>query len=177
MRHLLSVLSHDIKWWKYVCNLSLINWKKRLLLHASPTRFHCGTMKCFSYQNVLTLRPVPSGTAAEFGWTFHCISNAEKLKYLSFKEMLWEACLGWKLLIQSALRKPFFTFLANKPELLETSLSHMKWSEEKSHSVMSAFFETPWTVGRQSPLSMEFSRQECWSELPFPSPHSTIERQ
>ena len=22
----------------------------------------------------------------------------------------------------------------------------------------------------QAPLSMEFSRQECWSELPFPSP-------
>ena len=29
---------------------------------------------------------------------------------------------------------------------------------------------TPWTVARQAPLSMEFSRQECWSELPFPSP-------
>ena len=31
-------------------------------------------------------------------------------------------------------------------------------------------FVTPWTVARQSPLSMEFSRQEYWSELPFPSP-------
>ena len=29
---------------------------------------------------------------------------------------------------------------------------------------------TPWTVAHQVPLSMEFSRQECWSELPFPSP-------
>ena len=29
---------------------------------------------------------------------------------------------------------------------------------------------TPWTVGRQVPLSMEFSRQEYWSGLPFPSP-------
>jgi len=29
---------------------------------------------------------------------------------------------------------------------------------------------TPWTVGHQVPLSMEFSRQEYWSELPFPSP-------
>ena len=28
----------------------------------------------------------------------------------------------------------------------------------------------PWTVGRQSPLSMGFSRQEYWSGLPFPSP-------
>ena len=29
---------------------------------------------------------------------------------------------------------------------------------------------TPWTVARQTPLSMGFSRQECWSGLPFPSP-------
>ena len=31
-------------------------------------------------------------------------------------------------------------------------------------------FATPWTVVRQAPLSMEFSRQEYWSGLPFPSP-------
>ena len=29
---------------------------------------------------------------------------------------------------------------------------------------------TPWTVAHQAPLSMEFSRQEYWSGLPFPSP-------
>ena len=28
-------------------------------------------------------------------------------------------------------------------------------------------FATPSTVARQSPLSMEFSRKECWSGLPF----------
>ena len=31
-------------------------------------------------------------------------------------------------------------------------------------------FATAWTVARQVPLSMEFSRQEYWSGLPFPSP-------
>ena len=31
-------------------------------------------------------------------------------------------------------------------------------------------FVTPWTVARQAPLSMEFSRQEYWSGLPFSSP-------
>ena len=30
--------------------------------------------------------------------------------------------------------------------------------------------ETPWTVARQAPLSMGFSRQEYWSGLPFHSP-------
>ena len=29
---------------------------------------------------------------------------------------------------------------------------------------------TPWTVARQVPLSMGFSRQGYWSRLPFPSP-------
>ena len=31
-------------------------------------------------------------------------------------------------------------------------------------------FVTPWTVAHQTPPSMEFSRQEYWSGLPFPSP-------
>ena len=31
-------------------------------------------------------------------------------------------------------------------------------------------FVTPWTVAHQVPLSMEFSRQDYWSGLPFPSP-------
>ena len=30
-------------------------------------------------------------------------------------------------------------------------------------------FRTPWTVAYQTPPSMGFSRQECWSGLPFPS--------
>ena len=30
--------------------------------------------------------------------------------------------------------------------------------------------ETPWTVACQVPLSMEFSRQEYWSGLLFPTP-------
>ena len=35
-------------------------------------------------------------------------------------------------------------------------------------------FATPWTVARRAPLSMEFSRQEYWSRLPFPSPVYTL---
>ena len=31
-------------------------------------------------------------------------------------------------------------------------------------------FATPWTVAHQAPLPMEFSRQEYWSEVPFPTP-------
>ena len=31
-------------------------------------------------------------------------------------------------------------------------------------------FETPWTIAHQAPLSMGFSREEYWSELPRPPP-------
>ena len=42
-------------------------------------------------------------------------------------------------------------------------------SEVKSLSRV-RFFATPWTVADQAPLSMGFSRQECWNGLPFSSP-------
>ena len=45
-------------------------------------------------------------------------------------------------------------FLMHVPD----SLSHVQ------------LFATPWTIAYQAPPSMGFSRQECWSGLPFPSP-------
>ena len=43
-----------------------------------------------------------------------------------------------------------------------------------SRSVMSDS-ATPWTVACQAPLSMEFSGQEYWSGLPFPSPGDLLD--
>ena len=45
----------------------------------------------------------------------------------------------------------------------------MPWSEVKSLSRV-RLFVTPWTVADQAARSMGFSRQGCWSRLPFPSP-------
>ena len=45
--------------------------------------------------------------------------------------------------------------------------------ESESHSVLSDSV-TPWTVACQAPLSMEFSRQEYWNRLPFPSPKGDL---
>ena len=47
------------------------------------------------------------------------------------------------------------------------------WERGRVHvSVLSRvqLFVTPWTVACQAPVSMEFSRQEYWSGLVFPSP-------
>ena len=42
-----------------------------------------------------------------------------------------------------------------------------KRTQSFSHVLL---FVTLWTVAYQVPLSMEFSRQEYWSELPFAPP-------
>ena len=63
---------------------------------------------------------------------------------------------------------------------------HTEWSKserEKQISYLNTYmkvkvkslsrvrlFATPWTVTYQAPPSMGFSRQECWSALPLPSP-------
>ena len=45
------------------------------------------------------------------------------------------------------------------------------WERKKLKSLSRVrLFATPWTVAHQAPPSMGFSRQECWSGLPFPSP-------
>ena len=37
-------------------------------------------------------------------------------------------------------------------------------------SVMSDSLGPPWTIAHQTPLFIEFSRQEYWSGFPFPTP-------
>ena len=44
----------------------------------------------------------------------------------------------------------------------------VKWKVKSLSRVQ--LFATPWMVADQAPPSMEFSRQEYWSGLPFPSP-------
>ena len=44
-----------------------------------------------------------------------------------------------------------------------------------SHFGHVQLFVTPWTVARQAPLSMGFSRQEYWSGLPCPLPGDLLD--
>ena len=53
---------------------------------------------------------------------------------------------------------------------LSTRIPHER-KKVKSLSCV-RLFATPWTLGHHAPLSMEFSRQEYCSGLPFPSPHA-----
>ena len=51
----------------------------------------------------------------------------------------------------------------------------INWEKDKRGDMLSCFsnvqlFVILWTVAHQPSMSMEFSRQESWSGLPFPSP-------
>ena len=49
--------------------------------------------------------------------------------------------------------------------------THLLVDNSESESVSCVqLLETPWTVARQAPLSLEFSRQEYGNGLLFPSP-------
>ena len=45
-----------------------------------------------------------------------------------------------------------------------------KWKVKVKMLSRIQLLATPWTAAYQAPLSMGFSRQECWSGLPLPSP-------
>ena len=52
-----------------------------------------------------------------------------------------------------------------------SSIHVWMWVKVKVKSLICVWlFVTPWTVAYQAPPSMGFSRQECWSGLPLPSP-------
>ena len=59
-------------------------------------------------------------------------------------------------------------FLSHRHQNTRSLTISQKEKKEKPLSRV-WLFATPWTVAYQAPLSMGFSRQECWSGLPFPS--------
>ena len=65
--------------------------------------------------------------------------------------------------VRKVLALPWSCSHPNLPSITPASL------ESESHSVVSDSV-IPWTVACQAHLSMEFSRQEYWNGLLFPSP-------
>ena len=49
-----------------------------------------------------------------------------------------------------------------------------KWKVKEKMLSCVRLLATPWTADYQAPLSMGFSRQECWSGMPLPSPINII---
>ena len=56
-------------------------------------------------------------------------------------------------------------------DFCHATISELGWKVKvKVSFAQSCLTVFPWTRGHQASLSMEFSRQEYWSGLPFPSP-------
>ena len=51
-----------------------------------------------------------------------------------------------------------------------------KWKVKVKSLSRVQLLATPWTGAYQAPLSMGFSRQECWSGVPLPSPYLSSKR-
>ena len=63
-----------------------------------------------------------------------------------------------------------FLFLVLKEKLLAIKL----WTYENVVTQSCLTLCDPWSAACQAPLSVEFSRQEYWSGLPFPSPERKV---
>ena len=57
------------------------------------------------------------------------------------------------------------------PQVSVVMAQHLCYEGMHAKSLQSCpTLRAPWTIPCQAPLSMGFSKQEYWSELPFPSP-------
>ena len=93
--------------------------------------------------NAIWARNEKVGSSADTG-----ITLTHTQSFLRKEVLIWSVCLFWRE--------------------RDTRFSSMLLLF--SCKVMSSSFRTLWTVARQATLSMEFSRQEYWSGLPFPPP-------
>ena len=101
-------------------------------------------------------------------WTIAC----QALLSMGFsRQEYWR---GWPQpppgdLPNPGIKPASLTSLALAGEFFTSSAT---WEAQKKVKLLSRvwLFATPWTVACQTPLSVGFSRQGYWSELPFPSP-------
>ena len=91
-----------------------------------------------------------------------CSENPSGRKTGSFEPQDWKQvrfcwCKDWKSAYQMVWEG-------------KTEFHFRLWKCEWKLLSRVLLFPIPWTVARQTPLSMGFPRQEYWNRLPFPSP-------
>ena len=100
----------------------------------------------------------------------HTFSSTEWGLYLASVLLVISEIIKWGT-IGSTLKKykystgAHYHHLMDLPHWLFTTL----WKSESVSRPVVSDSAISWTEAHQAPLSMEFSRQEYWSRLPFPS--------
>ena len=103
-----------------------------------------------------------------FAWGGQSTGVSALASFLPKKSQGWSPSewTGWISLKSKGLSSIFSNTTVQKHQFFSSQIS----SQSNCHIHTWPQDATPWTVARQLPLSMESSRQEYWSGLPFPSP-------
>ena len=116
-------------------------------------------------------------------WKSLWTEEPDSLQFMGLQEvkhdLVTEYAVNTHVLITLILQLKFcYIFFSSIYLLIYLSKIHLTFcafqSKLQIYSVMSDFVSL-WTISRQSPLSMEFSRQEYWSEVPFPPPGGLLD--
>ena len=85
----------------------------------------------------------------------------------------WVPSLGWEDLLEKEVT-PHPGVLAWRilwtEELRTVQSMRLQWAAKQDPYGPVRLIANTWTIAQQAPLSLEFSRQEYWAGLPFPSP-------
>ena len=110
----------------------------------------------------------------------HCwsVSHSVTSNSANLWTMALQVPLSWNFLAKNTEVGSHFIlqgiFQPRSPALQAHSLpSEPPGNMQSNHACVLShvwLFATLWLIAHQAPLSMEFSRQEYWSGLPFPSP-------
>ena len=141
------------------------NWEK------TRWKGHSQTPMTHFYQFGLKKKPEKGNVETVFQWRLSYLCT---LVYHWFVHLCWTTWLGSAVVLYF---KCFIYFALHGMCVLCAKLLQLGLFVTLCHSVslwLSWLFVTPWTVARQAPLSMGFSRQECWSGLPCPPPEDLL---
>ena len=99
-------------------------------------------------------------------------------------QMLNQPWITWHISHQVMLYNTFY-ILRPIPGILQARTlewvpisfsSAWKWKVKVKSLSCVWLLSTPWTAAYQAPLPMGFSRQECWSGSPLPSPNTAVKQ-
>ena len=90
--------------------------------------------------------------------------------FLSVRLLHMLLLLSETLFVADAYYYYYFYFMSHPFSPAGFSVAVLDCSSEVKLLSRVRLFASPWTVARQTPLSMGFLRQEYWSGLPLPSP-------
>ena len=113
--------------------------------------------ECFIFNEAELMPDNPEGSTSLPALFYSRLSSAPDL----LLTLLIDAAFCLAPLLNASFQK------AGIVTLLSPRVYHTVRAQSLSHARL---FATPWTVARQAPLSVGFSRQECCSGLPCPPP-------